>query len=75
MPYLSALENLGASYVIFSPWFGYPRVVVPEWTKANCTGSGSSWNSTLLDAVVADFMQAVCGPAAVDGECAHSVVP
>jgi hypothetical protein len=76
-PYLSALEDLGAAYVRFAPWFGYLRVVVPEWTKANCSGAGSSWNSTLLDAVLSDFMQAVCAPSAADGECAAglSVAP
>jgi len=75
--YMRALQQLGASYVRFAPWFGYPRVVVPEWSQTNCSGAGSSWNSTLLDGVVADFMTAVCGPHAAAGECADglSVAP
>ena len=54
--YISTLQNLDASFVRFAPWFGYPRVSVAELTRANCTGRGSSWNTTLLDEVVADFM-------------------
>ena len=75
--YMQALQQLGASYVRFAPWFGYPRVVVPEWIQTNCSGAGSSWNSTLLDGVMADFMTAVCGPNAAAGECAGglSVAP
>ena len=75
--YYSALSNLGARYVRFSPWFAYPRVVVAELERADCDGRGSSWNTTHLDAIVSDFMQAVCGPDAADGKCANglSVVP
>eukprot|EP00965_Chrysotila_dentata_P204433 6182333-Pleurochrysis_carterae.AAC.2 len=49
--YSVALENLGAKYVRFSPWYGYPRVVVAELRDADCSpgGKGSAWNSTLLD--------------------------
>ena len=65
--YTRALSSLGASYVRFAPWFGYPRVVVPEWERTNC--SGSNWNSTLLDGVMADFMISVCGPNAAKGDC------
>ena len=57
--YFESLQNLGAGQVRFAPWFGYPGVVVPELKQANCSGGGSSWNSTLLDEVVADFMVAV----------------
>jgi len=75
--YYTALSNLGAAYVRFAPWVGYPRVVVAELEKADCSGRGSSWNTTLLDQVVSDFMTAVCGPRAADGECdgGLSVVP
>lgn len=77
--YFAAVESLGASYVRFSPWFAYPSVVVPELAPADCSpnGRGSSWNSTLLDQVYADFMLAQCGPRAAKGECwqGRSVVP
>ena len=70
--YREALQNLGASYVRFSPWLVYPRVVVPELTQAvGC--EGANWNSSLLDPVVDDFMVAVCGPAAAEGVCEHPV--
>eukprot|EP01051_Picozoa_sp_SAG22_P013847 SAG22_NODE_1605_length_4014_cov_1.785696_1_plen_426_part_00 len=45
--YYEALSNLGAEYMRFSPWFGYPKVVVPELEKTEC--QGSAWNSTLMD--------------------------
>ena len=75
--YFEALENMGNAYVRFAPWFGYPRVVVPEFEKTNCSSYGSTWNSTLLDGVVADFMLAVCGPNAAAGQChnGRSVAP
>lgn len=77
--YASAISNLGARYVRFSPWYAYPKVVVAELAKAECSanGKGSSWNVTHLDGIVADFMLAVCGPRAADGECEGglSVVP
>ena len=75
--YEAAISNLGARFVRFSPWFAYPKVVVAELEKAECDGAGSSWNATLLDGIVSDFMLAVCGPMAADGECANglSVVP
>eukprot|EP01062_Namystynia_karyoxenos_P000520 TRINITY_DN10188_c0_g1_i1.p1 TRINITY_DN10188_c0_g1~~TRINITY_DN10188_c0_g1_i1.p1 ORF type:complete len:646 (+),score=94.18 TRINITY_DN10188_c0_g1_i1:65-2002(+) len=75
--YASALRQLGAAYVRFAPWYPYPRVAIAEMTPANCSGAGSSWNSSLLDVVVADFMEAVCGPDAAKGACVEgrSVVP
>ena len=42
--------------VDFSPWYLYPRVAVMELTKTDCSAHGSTWNSTLLDQVVSDFM-------------------
>ena len=76
--YFSALSDLGSRFVRFSPWFAYPRVVVAELERADCRRDGkSSWNTTHLDAIVSDFMQAVCGPDAAKGACADglSVVP
>ena len=75
--YATALHDLGAAYVRFSPWYLYPRVAVAELTKTDCSAHGSTWNSTLLDQVVSDFMTTVCGPEAADGVCHNnrSVVP
>ena len=75
--YYSALSNLGARYVRFSPWFPYPKVNVAELEKADCAAHGSSWNTTLLDGIISDFMHAVCGPFAASGVCDNglSVVP
>lgn len=69
--YYSALSGLGAEYVRYSPWFGYPRVVVPELNRTKC--QGSEWNSKAMDAIMSDFMTAVCGLKAADGHCDHSV--
>ena len=77
--YFTAMQNLGSTFVRFSPWYAYPKVVVTELHPPDCSkgGRGSSWNSTLLDGIVADFMLAVCGPRAADGVCDSglSVVP
>lgn len=77
--FFAAVQNLGASYLRYSPWYAYPGVVVPELYPADCSanGRGSSWNSTLLDQIYADFMLAQCGPAAAKGACwkGRSVVP
>lgn len=77
--YFEALQNLDSAFVRFAPWFPYPQVAVPELYETDCTpgGRGSSWNSTLLDGVLADFMLAVCGPLAAQGQCHNnkSVVP
>jgi len=77
--FFAAVQNLGAAYLRYSPWYAYPGVVVPELYPADCSanGRGSSWNSTLLDQIYADFMLAQCGPAAAKGECwkGRSVVP
>eukprot|EP01051_Picozoa_sp_SAG22_P016886 SAG22_NODE_2485_length_2523_cov_1.682756_2_plen_129_part_00 len=47
--YFTALSNLGAEYVRYSPWFPYPKVVVPELTPPDCTASkpATNWDSTL----------------------------
>ena len=75
--YFEALSNLNAAHVRFAPWYGYPRAAVLELEPAECGGKGSSFNSSVLDEALADFMLAVCGPRAAAGECAsgHSVVP
>ena len=77
--YFEALSNLGSAHVRFAPWYGYPRAAVLELEPADCGagGRGSSFNSSVLDEALADFMLAVCGPRAAAGECAggHSVVP
>ena len=74
--YAEALGNLGAEYVRFSPWYPYPRVVVPELDPPDCTPTNpaTNWNSTLFDQIVSDFMLAVCGPGAAHNySCTHSV--
>lgn len=73
--YYEALENLGAEFVRFAPWFPNPRAVVTELTRPDCnaTTPASNWNSTYFDAVMRDFMAAVCGPDAAVGVCKHSV--
>ena len=48
--YMSALQNLGAEYMRFSPWFGYPQVVVPELVQTECQGSQA--NYTLMDGIM-----------------------
>ena len=76
--YEAALSNLGANFVRFAPWYAYPKVVVAELEPTTCGKNGHfSWNTSLLDAVVSDFMIAVCGPKASEGECEGglSVVP
>ena len=69
--YFNALSNLGAEYMRFSPWVGYPKVVVPELEESSCPGS--NWNSTLMDQAMSDFMAGVCGMDAGEGRCEHSV--
>ena len=59
--YFEALQNLRSANVRFAPWFPYWQVAVLELQEPECGagGRGSSWNSTLLDGVLADFMLAV----------------
>jgi hypothetical protein len=73
--YFTALSNLGAEYVRYSPWYPYPKVVVPELTPPDCTATkpATNWNSALFDGIVRDFMEAVCGEGAITGVCEHSV--
>ena len=59
-----------------APRFPNPRVVVTELTPSDCTKDkpATNWNSTYFDAIMRDFMAAVCGPNAVQGACKLSVV-
>ena len=42
--------------------YPYPRVVVTELTPPDCTATqpATNWNSTHFDAIMRDFMTAVC---------------
>ena len=63
--YYEALTDLGAARVHLNTWIAYPRVSVMELTVANCStkegGHGSSWNTSVLDPAMADFMAAAAG--------------
>ena len=74
--YYEALENLGSEFVRYAPWYPNPRVVVTELTPSDCTTTkpATNWNSSYFDDIMRDFMAAVCGPNAVNGECKLSVV-
>ncbi len=58
--YMNSLQNIGAEYMRFSPWFGYPQVVVPELVQTQCQGSQA--NYTLMDGIMRDFMTGVTPP-------------
>ena len=74
--YYTALSNLGAAYVRYAPWFPNPRVVVTELRPSDCTAAkpATNWNSTYFDAIMRDFMAAVCGADAENGSCKLSVI-
>ena len=59
-----------------APWFANPRAVVPELTPSDCTATkpATNWNSSYFDAIIEDFMGAVCGANAATGACKLSVV-
>ena len=59
-----SLQGLGADYVRFVPWVPYPRLAVAE--LAPPTAHSTSWDFSLIDPLVADFMHATAG---------HSVIP
>ncbi len=73
--YQKALQDLGAEFVRFSPWYPYPLVAVTELYPPDCTATkpATNWNSTLFDGIMRDFMEAVCGEDAVKGKCKFSV--
>ena len=54
-----ALNQLAADHVRLSPWHPYPRLAVAE-LEAPRDGN-TSWDFSLLDPIVADFMQATSG--------------
>jgi hypothetical protein len=54
-----ALADMGADYVRYVPWLPYPRLAVAELEPP--TGAQTSWDFTLLDPTMADFMRAT-GP-------------
>ena len=51
--YFTALSDLGAEFVRYSPWYPYPKVVVAELDPPDCTADkpATNWNSTLLDGI------------------------
>ena len=58
-----ALNELGADYVRYVPWFPYPKMAVAELEPP--TKDKTSWNFTYLDSTMQAFMKATEG---------HSVV-
>lgn len=59
-----SLEETKADYVRFVPWHPYPRLAVAE--LAAPTATTTSWDFSLIDPIVADFMHATAG---------HSTIP
>jgi hypothetical protein len=53
---IAALRAIHAKFVRFVPWFPYPRLVVAELEPP--TSSGTSWDFSLIDPMVKDFMEA-----------------
>ena len=71
--YMQHLSDLNVDHVRLAPWAAFPRVTVPELYRppTDCSkASKSNWNSTLLDRVIADFMNASAGTV----KCAHSTL-
>ena len=68
---------LNASYLRINPWVAYPRAAVAELRRTDCSAAGSSWDSRLLDQLMARYMRAACGPDAASGRChgGRRVVP
>ncbi|HEX5482802.1 MAG TPA: glycosyl hydrolase family 39, partial [Terriglobia bacterium] len=58
-----SLHNLGANYVRYVPWLPYPKLGVAE-LEPPASGE-TSWDFSLIDPMMEDFMQATDG---------HSVV-
>ncbi|MGC2511193.1 MAG: glycosyl hydrolase family 39, partial [Acidobacteriaceae bacterium] len=59
----SAIHQLGAEYVRYVPWLPYPRLAVAELEPP--TPAGTSWNFSLIDPMVEDFMAAQAGHSTV----------
>jgi hypothetical protein len=58
-----ALENLGADYVRYVPWFPYPKMAVAELKPP--TKKETFWDFTYLDSTMQAFMKATEGHPAV----------
>src|SRR5262249_53362950 len=54
-----ALRNLDADYLHFQPWRPYPRIAVAELERPQ--NGKTSWDFSVLDPIVADFMEAAAG--------------
>jgi hypothetical protein len=54
-----AVKALGAEDVRYVPWLPYPRLAVAELEPP--TPTGTSWNFSLIDPMVEDFMAAQAG--------------
>jgi hypothetical protein len=54
-----ALKELGADYVRYVPWLPYPRLGVAELEPP--TPEKTSWNFSLIDPMMKDFMAATAG--------------
>lgn len=59
----SAIHRLGAEDVRYVPWLPYPRLAVTELKPP--TPAGTSWNFSLIDPMVEDFMAAQAGHSTV----------
>lgn len=59
----AALKNMGADDVRFVPWLPYPRLAVAE--LAPPSAGKTSWDFSLIDPLMTDFMQAVQGHASI----------
>ncbi|KAJ6620198.1 glycoside hydrolase superfamily [Mycena sp. CBHHK59/15] len=55
----AALTSLSPEYPRFVPWYPYPRLVVAELEPP--TNTSTSWNFTLIDPYVLDFLNATVG--------------
>lgn len=54
-----AVKELGAEDVRYVPWLPYPRLAVAELEPP--TPTGTSWNFSLIDPMMEDFMSATSG--------------
>jgi hypothetical protein len=54
-----SLRNLEADLVRFVPWNPYPRLAVAELEPPTCPNT--SWNFTLIDPLIKDFVEATDG--------------
>jgi len=59
----SAIHKIGADYVRYVPWLPYPRMAVAELEPP--TPTATSWNFSLIDPMVEDFMEAQAGHSTV----------